>query len=577
MAPRRSLTERRRESSGESRSSPRARALKGEDTGKVTEVYQEIMGRGIDAQALSEFKKSGLSVAEQAKHWATSREALDRGVDPAKYGARTVDPEQIPDALKPFYSVWREKNPNAPLYDANLTQLRWHKDAGDVNAYRAELNGLIRREIRPTQGGGSVEVRIVTPEALATMGGKVTLRGNRAGDFILAPDGAEMAGGLFKEAGSVGGGFTAFGATGNLSTGVLGSLGIDKILPKELMALDITGTTASILGGRKARDASREWTAGVTGLKESEVGRIGDIAAAVAITVGTMGAGSPAAAAAIGAGGTGLHSTGKVMAGDISSREAFTRTATAGASAYGGAAAAAAGHGTAGIAAGRAAGEVAGAFAGEAIGVDANWQAIGLNSATSIAHGAVGHTALGAGAVRAGFQIATGAELMDALPSFAVGYATQGMGALSEGAVRAWESYAMGGGLEESLATGALGYVGRTTDRAHLRAVASIAPSAIRGDIPTSATLVDAWQLYRGNTGPSKGPRRTKEELRNEFTAVTSLDLGGFTDQFKGGRYEAPEGDTAGEGIRQTLSWMFPGYSMPVKGATALKNRRNKS
>ena len=222
---------------------------------KAAPVYRELMGRDMDDAAKSSVWEMGVKKA--TRHWATSREALSRGVDPTQYGARAVDEGSISEKDRPYYDEWRKRNPGQPLYDTTLEYLGWARGQGDVNAFTAELDGLIVDHYIEGQ-----RVRQITPEAVQRMGGEITIRGSNAGAVWIAPEGVKWHGGNTWQTTETGEGHEVRMALGNPSDGVFG-LGSDalKWLPKEVSAplnLLTANTIPRILGGTDALRSERQ-------------------------------------------------------------------------------------------------------------------------------------------------------------------------------------------------------------------------------------------------------------------------------------------------------------------------------
>ncbi len=349
--------------------------------GAAAPAFQEIMGREMDAGARQAVLDLGAKRA--ISHWATSSEALSRGVDPTQYGAKSISAEDLGGGLQPYYEEWRKRNPNTPLYDTTRDFLRWSKGQGDVNAFTAELDGLIQ-----TVHEDGVTTRIITQEAVDRMGGEITIKGAKSGAFWVAPENAKWQHGKTFEQVATGNGMVAMASLGNPSKGVFG-LGSDalKWVPKELSApynLLSGNVLPRVLGGTEALRKERGNQQGMFG---DDITRVLEPMSEMVITGGAFVLGGPKAGAAV-AGG---FQASRAASGEQSWGDAALRTAAASAGPIGAQyGAVGSGIGTAaGLAASRAAGDTnMGAAAIAASGLTsyafapftANWAAAGVSS-----------------------------------------------------------------------------------------------------------------------------------------------------------------------------------------------------
>lgn len=294
----------------------------------ITESYRRILGRDPDPKGMESYLKSGMSVHELEKSLASSAEA-GRRYQSNWDAAQKVTPGMVGDQYRLYVDAWRQKNPGKELGMGTFTREVKHWENltnGNVEGYRAFLDGDIKEVQRGAQTG--LSTYYVTQKAIDRMGGKVDLRSNTTGQAFITPEGAEWTTtqGRRKAVGSENG-MSYFFSAEKETSGLAGVFSeVDTVLndwlPKELVAIaDITGAAAGILGGSRQKRIQRENLAGITGLKEQEVGFVQRAADTVAQVVAT--------AYGVGAQYAAVSNTSRVAAGEQNVLQGLVNTATA--------------------------------------------------------------------------------------------------------------------------------------------------------------------------------------------------------------------------------------------------------
>jgi len=336
------MTEERREAVKEqsgsratARTSKRAKAglYSGKATdAQITDSYRQYLGRDPDPTGLEAYRKSGMSagqvqdsITKSAEYGERRRELMNR---------TPVDIGSVADKYKPYVSLWQSHNPGKTLGMGDFTEevKYWHNlSNGNAAGYDAFLRGEIKEEKRGVQTG--LSTYLVTPEAVARMGGVVDLRGNTVGQAFIVPQGAKWSKkqSRRKEVGAKDfnrAGFRVFGV-GAAETKGLSSVfsEVDTVvndwLPKELTAVvDPLGIGTGLLGGSRARNRQRDTLAGLTGLKPDEVA-IAQKVSDTAIQVALSATGNVSAATAYAA----FSGTSDAMAGEGTIGQAAINTA----------------------------------------------------------------------------------------------------------------------------------------------------------------------------------------------------------------------------------------------------------
>jgi hypothetical protein len=206
-------------------------------------AFQTILGREMSPGDLAEFRKTNLSLDRIQAHWAASDEARKRGIRPGDYGVKEADPP----AGDPYFDAWRRANPGRSFYDTDAEALEWQRRAtkGDVSGYEATLAGEIQERSGYNPESGSVYTgKLVTPDAVKRMGGRVVYAGNRAGDIFWVPEGTGFASGkTVKDYGSSDG-YTTYGAKGNPKKGVYSVA--DRAMKDVGMGRDLRNTISAV-------------------------------------------------------------------------------------------------------------------------------------------------------------------------------------------------------------------------------------------------------------------------------------------------------------------------------------------
>jgi hypothetical protein len=118
---------------------------------------------------------------------AASDEGRRAGADLGYYGVREVDPATLPGSYRPFYDVWRQRNPGRTLSSIDLLEFRKAKNQGNVAAYEARLRGDIRDVYHPTEryeDGSPILVTYITPDAARNSGdNRILLTGSKRGQL----------------------------------------------------------------------------------------------------------------------------------------------------------------------------------------------------------------------------------------------------------------------------------------------------------------------------------------------------------------------------------------------------------
>jgi hypothetical protein len=221
----------------------------------TVKAYNDVLGRDPDPSGFAEFRKYGDDYEQISALVASSAEAQREGVDATEFGAEVVSEDEIPDALKPYYDVWKEEV-GGQVTKQLITQLKYYKQAGDPSFLKAEITPDAVRYVHEVDEKGRIAVgKVYTKEAIDIMGGRFTAHGVDAGDAIFLPDGTAIANKDTWQKNKSQDGFTSWGATGNLSDGLLGAVGIDpNDLPNWVApAVDYVSanTGSAILGGSK--------------------------------------------------------------------------------------------------------------------------------------------------------------------------------------------------------------------------------------------------------------------------------------------------------------------------------------
>lgn len=302
---------------------------------QVKQAYKDVLGREADASGLKHYvRETGIHGIDWVKKdLATSKEARSRGVDPTKFGAKKFDPASLAKKYQPYYEQWKASN-GGVFTDQDALRLKWDGDAYSVDAYKQKLLGNIddgngvrineaavqalgadlSKHFTGTQGGqGFLFPRITMVDGVET---EVKLKGDTFGKTkkYTNKDGTDT-------------GYNVVGATGNLSTGVVGwagektgikafedpvgalrkaGVGRDVIgalgASRDIATLGVADIDENILFGQRGSNQIDPWSAKAIHVKEKDYSRgvqYGQMAAKTIaqVVLTATGAGAPAAMA----------------------------------------------------------------------------------------------------------------------------------------------------------------------------------------------------------------------------------------------------------------------------------------
>lgn len=242
--------------------------------------------------------------ASVAKPVTTASVKPDAAAATKPVDTTVVDPTTLKGDDKAYYDVWQASHKNTPFTLADLKQIGYEQDAGDLNFYKAKQTGLILDKVyKDEKSGKEYHYSVVTPEAIATMGGKFTASGTDSGKIYILPTGTPgVHNSTFQKVtdyteGELAG-YTQYGATGNRDSGfsfvgnVFGQGAedlIDNAIPNEVkFAMDPLGIQGSMMYGKSFNRDATHSVAKRFGLNDSEVATAQMVGKAVVQAVATV-------------------------------------------------------------------------------------------------------------------------------------------------------------------------------------------------------------------------------------------------------------------------------------------------